>query len=232
MRKLPTSAIPRTLFLRFLLAYSESMRQYSPLAVLLIVSGVLLCSPLAARAEFKQNLRYGMTDSASVKDLQDFLTAEGLYSGKITGSYFSFTERAVRKFQIENSIEPATGIFGPLTRKLANDILAADTASSSAPEGASDASSTDTTTGTGATTSTPSGPDSLSSTIQDLLARVQALEEIIAELTAPAPSAPTYTSTNTTPSTSTTTRTTTATTTTTTTRTSTTTTATTTTVRR
>src|SRR3989338_6128011 len=64
--------------------------------------------------------------------LQEFLTDQGVYSGPITGNFFSLTHAAVKKYQSQNNITPAAGFFGPITRVKANDILSAQTQNSDA----------------------------------------------------------------------------------------------------
>lgn len=55
--------------------------------------------------------------------LQEFLAEQGHYTGAATGNFFSLTLSAVKKFQIANSIFPASGYFGPKTRAKAHQIL-------------------------------------------------------------------------------------------------------------
>lgn len=98
-------------------------------------------APVFASASFDKDLRYGITGSSKVLDLQDFLASQNLYKGTPTGNYFSTTEEAVRAFQIQQGITPASGYFGSLTRQRVNDLLLNQgDAAGLAP--ASDASST------------------------------------------------------------------------------------------
>lgn len=85
----------------------------------------LLCAvpAFAASQSFNSNLYYGLTNNTDVQALQQFLTAQDDYSGPITGNFFLLTQQAVKKFQQNNNITPASGYFGPLTRTAANNIL-------------------------------------------------------------------------------------------------------------
>lgn len=78
--------------------------------------------PQFAFASFDTNLRYGSTGS-SVSELQEFLTDQGVYNGPVTGSFYSLTLRAVKKFQTNHAITPVSGFWGPLTRTTAQAIL-------------------------------------------------------------------------------------------------------------
>lgn len=83
---------------------------------------VLLVLPSVSLASFDINLKYGAKGDA-VLELQEFLTDQGVYSGPITGNFYSLTRTAVKKFQTLYGIEPAAGYFGPLTRVKANKLL-------------------------------------------------------------------------------------------------------------
>ena len=67
---------------------------------------------------FTKGLAMGSTGS-DVTALQNLLTADGYYSGPITGYYGSMTTAAVKKFQAANGIEQV-GIVGPKTRAALN----------------------------------------------------------------------------------------------------------------
>jgi len=56
---------------------------------------------------------------ADVSELQKRLTAEGVYSGPITGYYGSLTEAAVKKYQTQRNIDQL-GNVGPATRAALN----------------------------------------------------------------------------------------------------------------
>lgn len=90
----------------------------------------LLFVPLLASASFGANLYYGLQNNNSVKEMQEFLTDQGVYSGLITGNFYSLTLKAVKDFQKKEKVSPTSGFFGPLTRKKANDILAKNVESS------------------------------------------------------------------------------------------------------
>jgi hypothetical protein len=68
---------------------------------------------------FDQNLSYGSTGT-KVSSLQEFLAAQGLYNGPISGNFFGLTKNALVNFQKQKGIQPASGFFGPLTRNVVN----------------------------------------------------------------------------------------------------------------
>ena len=79
--------------------------------------------PFAAfGATFDTDLYFGMRHP-DVTRLQEFLHAEGIYSGPVTGSFFSLTKEAVINFQRREKIEPAAGYFGPKTRSRVNAMV-------------------------------------------------------------------------------------------------------------
>ncbi len=88
-----------------------------------IITLSLLFIPLVVGASFDSNLYYGFQNNNSVKELQEFLVDQGVYSGPVTGNFFSLTLKAVKDFQRKEKISPASGFFGPLTRQRANEIL-------------------------------------------------------------------------------------------------------------
>ena len=77
-------------------------------------------------ASFDKDLFYGINNDPQVLELQEFLTSEGLYSGPITGNYYSLTVQAVKNFQEREDIKPVAGYFGSLTREKANQFLGKD----------------------------------------------------------------------------------------------------------
>ncbi|MCR4307106.1 MAG: peptidoglycan-binding protein [Candidatus Berkelbacteria bacterium] len=87
----------------------------------LVVLGTLGV-PLVSFASFDTNLYYGLQNSQSVVELQEFLTSQGHYSGPVTGNFYSLTLAGVQVFQEANAISP-TGYFGILSRTKANEIL-------------------------------------------------------------------------------------------------------------
>lgn len=81
---------------------------------------------LTAKVSFKnitRDLRVG-SSGEDVRTLQRFLGYfDGLYpEGLVTGYFGRATERAVKKFQMQNSIK-STGIVGPLTRAKINEAM-------------------------------------------------------------------------------------------------------------
>lgn len=92
--------------------------------LLAIFVGVLALSPLTGLAYFDQNLYFGLQKNVGVTALQEFLTEQNLYTGPITGNFFSLTLKAVKAFQTSKGITPVSGYFGPLTREAANNVLA------------------------------------------------------------------------------------------------------------
>jgi len=95
------------------------------------VASVFILFPLVVFAAFDADLQYGSTGDA-VTELQEFLTAQGHYTGPITGNFYSLTRRGVVNFQVANNISPAAGYFGPLTRAKVNAIFAEQGAASNA----------------------------------------------------------------------------------------------------
>jgi len=90
----------------------------------------LLNSSGSKNQDFLKDLELGDQDS-DVKRLQEFLntngyilTTEGLGSiGDETTFFGSLTVSALIKFQSDNSISPAVGYFGPITRSFINNLL-------------------------------------------------------------------------------------------------------------
>jgi peptidoglycan hydrolase-like protein with peptidoglycan-binding domain len=95
----------------------------------LILISLSVFIPLITGASFDKNLYYGLQSDSQVKELQEFLTDQGVYSGPITGNFFSLTLKAVKSFQQREGISQ-TGYFGPLSRTSANNFLSADIESS------------------------------------------------------------------------------------------------------
>ncbi|MEK9195316.1 MAG: peptidoglycan-binding domain-containing protein, partial [Patescibacteria group bacterium] len=65
----------------------------------------------------------GLRNDSDVSNLQEFLIDQGFLKGVQTGNYFLLTRKAVQQFQSSHNLRP-TGYFGPLTRAVANKILA------------------------------------------------------------------------------------------------------------
>lgn len=93
------------------------------IAALFVVAGVAFSGVVAKADTFNNNLYYGIRGSTDVSQLQEFLTTQGLYSGPISGNFFSLTLAAVEQFQAEQGITPVAGYFGPVTRAKANAII-------------------------------------------------------------------------------------------------------------
>ncbi len=90
---------------------------------------VLVLVPQFVFASFDTNLKYG-SKGDEVRELQEFLTDQGVYSGPITGNFYTLTLKAVKVFQARENITPVSGFFGPLTRTRANAVLSVDLAES------------------------------------------------------------------------------------------------------
>jgi peptidoglycan hydrolase-like protein with peptidoglycan-binding domain len=71
---------------------------------------------------FTKDLRYGVKNSAAVRDLQQFLKDQGDFNYDLTGNFYSVTQTAVKKFQQEQAIK-ITGVFDKTTRDRANELL-------------------------------------------------------------------------------------------------------------
>jgi len=80
-------------------------------------------APATAIVSFDSNLFFGMRKSEDVFKLQEFLIDQGFLKSSATGNYFLLTQSAVKRFQAANNIK-ASGYFGPVTRGIANKILA------------------------------------------------------------------------------------------------------------
>jgi peptidoglycan hydrolase-like protein with peptidoglycan-binding domain len=91
----------------------------------------LLAPAIASAATFNTDLSYGMKNNSDVTSLQQFLAAQGDYTGPITGNFYSLTLQGVKNFQARNHISPVSGYFGPLSRGVANGTVAVKTNTSS-----------------------------------------------------------------------------------------------------
>ena len=88
------------------------------------ILAVIFLIPSFAMAEgFDRDLQFGMQNNSDVIKLQQFLTEQGVYSGPVSGGFFSLTHKSIKKFQIREGIKPASGYFGLKTRTRANAIL-------------------------------------------------------------------------------------------------------------
>ncbi len=90
----------------------------------IIAAAIFAFLPLFASAYFDTDLAYG-SKGEGVRELQEFLIDQGVLNTAYSGNFYSLTLRAVKAFQIKQSISPASGYFGPKTRAKANDLLAA-----------------------------------------------------------------------------------------------------------
>lgn len=92
------------------------------LAGVIIGSSIALIPALAFASFFDRDLHYGDRGSAVV-ELQEFLIERGYLSADAaTGNFFSLTLSALKAFQSEQGISPASGFFGSLTRARANTL--------------------------------------------------------------------------------------------------------------
>ena len=71
---------------------------------------------------FDHDLMFGMRQDAEVMRLQEFLRDTAVYSGPITGNFFSLTLAAVQAFQKREGISPAVGYVGSITRARINGL--------------------------------------------------------------------------------------------------------------
>jgi peptidoglycan hydrolase-like protein with peptidoglycan-binding domain len=92
---------------------------------------LLLVFPFLVFAQtFDRDLFFGIQKNPDVTKLQEFLTEQGVYSGPISGNFFSLTLQGIKAFQTKQGISPTSGYFGPKSRAKANLILAAQGVSS------------------------------------------------------------------------------------------------------
>lgn len=94
--------------------YMKKFLHFALLAILLV--------PSLSLASFDVSLKYG-SSGTSVKEMQEFLTDQGVYTGPITGKFYALTLKAVKKWQSANNL-PASGFFGSQSRAKANELLA------------------------------------------------------------------------------------------------------------
>src|SRR3989338_2469349 len=133
--------------------------------------GLLLS--LAALALLDTNLHYGSTGK-DVISLQEFLKQQNVYSGPISGNFYSLTLAGVKKFQSAEGITPISGYVGPITRGVINQILDGQVASS---EG--DATTTKPAVDLSTSNSTTSVQSDRSDQIKTLLALIASLNDKI-----------------------------------------------------
>ena len=99
---------------------------------------LLVLLPLVASAGtvLSRNLYFGMYRNADVVLLQNFLRSQGYFTYPVsTGNYMSVTINAVKKFQQAHGITPVGGYFGPESRRVANEIIAAQAAAQQIAKG-------------------------------------------------------------------------------------------------
>ncbi|MDP3764610.1 MAG: peptidoglycan-binding domain-containing protein [bacterium] len=90
-----------------------------------LIFALILLAPLFALAQtFERDLRFGLQGDSDVIKLQEFLADRGLYSGPITGNFFSLTLKAVKKLQTQENIRPVSGYVGAKTREKLNQLFA------------------------------------------------------------------------------------------------------------
>ncbi|TSA44821.1 peptidoglycan-binding protein [bacterium] len=121
---------------------------------------------------FSKDLYFGMQKDSEVTKLQEFLTSEGLYSGPITGNFFSLTLKAMRDYQTREGISPAAGYFGPLTRAKANAGLSIQI----------DASNAQATSETGTTPTSPVVPKTTTDAVSTMQSQLDVLLQQVALL--------------------------------------------------
>lgn len=97
------------------------MKKLRGIVVSLVLSALLVL-PVSA-SSFSTDLKYGMSNNSDVKRLQEYLKGEKLYTGPISGNYYSLTKTAVSKLQKKNKLK-VTGKFDLVTRNNVNSLLA------------------------------------------------------------------------------------------------------------
>lgn len=83
----------------------------------------LVLPGISQAASFEKNLTYGVKNNDDVRELQEFLKDQKLFTGPITGNYFSLTRSAVIRFQQKNGVKPANGQFSTSSREIAQKLL-------------------------------------------------------------------------------------------------------------
>jgi len=100
--------------------------------ILFLVFAVFMVPSAAFAAGFERDLYYGISNDTEVTRLQEFLKSQSVYSGPVTGNFFSLTRDGVKRFQEREGIAPAAGYFGPKTRGRANEVLSRTSSAPSA----------------------------------------------------------------------------------------------------
>lgn len=139
-------------------------------AVVAGASLFFLSSPVpAAAASFSHNLSLnGVQTSTNVVALQEFLKAQGVYSGEVTGYFGPMTYAAVVRFQTREGIFPPSGYWGPVTRERANTLAAGGTSSGTVA---------------GASTISDSMRSALEAQLRSLMAQIESLRAKLASAT-------------------------------------------------
>lgn len=103
-------------------------------AIILVGFVCVLMGSYVVKADtlFTKDLYFGIQGDSEVTKLQEFLADQGVYSGPITGNFFSLTLAGVKSFQSREGITPVAGYFGPLTREKVNLILSGQVQASNA----------------------------------------------------------------------------------------------------
>lgn len=94
------------------------------LNALIAAQGGTPAAPSAGACTFTRSLSVGVRGD-DVKCLQDYLTSTGHYtfSGGSTGYFGNVTKAAVAAWQGANSVAPAAGYFGPISRAKYNSVV-------------------------------------------------------------------------------------------------------------
>ena len=103
------------------------MAKISSSCILLFIFTVFAIPFAAFATGFERDLYFGVSNDADVTRLQEFLKLQGIYSGPVTGNFFSLTREGVKRFQEREGIAPAAGYFGPKTRGRANTLRSSET---------------------------------------------------------------------------------------------------------
>jgi hypothetical protein len=104
---------PKTYVAGYSLQDANSQTFSSAAAPMTVTGPVVLGQSTTATSTFTRQLSYGSSGS-DVTALQNKLTAEGFYSGPITGFFGRLTQAGVRAYQSGHGIT-ANGVVGPAT---------------------------------------------------------------------------------------------------------------------
>lgn len=158
-----------------------------------------LLLPSLTWASFDVSLKYGSKGDA-VSELQDFLTDQNVYAGKVDGKFGLGTLKAVKAFQGANNLS-VDGYFGKASRATAQTLLAADLKTSDDAEQAETGTVTPPVVQTPPTTQTndtgtQSKLDALTSEVQALTSQLQQNQQTAPVVTPIAPVIPPLTISN------------------------------------